>query len=191
VTLWDHLKSVARQMLRDPRGAARGLMQADVPRNVVLMAFFAIMAVSVVATEPLLAAASQMLGGEPASPFARAVGSVIGGLAVVWLIWKVGGAFGGTGGFDHILLAFVFLETLFVIGLAGLIILTLIMPPLTGLAGIGFVVFWLWMFSNVVAEMHEYPSAWKAFGVVVMSWVAVNYASMMVVSLLSGGPANV
>ena len=194
MTLWDRLVQIGRQMLREPREAASALVQLDMPRNMIFMAFLAIMALSVVATEPLLAVAATMLPGDPAMPFARAIGSTLGGLGVVWVIWKVGGLWSGKASFDNILLAFVCVEVIFVAGLIGLLILTAIMPPLAGLAGLGFIVFWLWIFSNVVAEMHDFSSAWKAFGLVALSWVVVNYASLMILNLFSGvagGPSNV
>lgn len=194
MTLWDQLMATTRQMLREPREAARVMMAIDLSRETVMMAFLAVMAVSIIATEPLLAVASSMLPGDAASPFMRAIGSTLGGLAVVWVIWKAGAFLGGAGQFDHILLGFVVLEAVFVIGIVGLLVLTAVMPPLAGLAGLGFVMFWIWMFSNVVAEMHGFPSAWKAFGVVALSWVIVNYASMLILNLLAGvagGPSNV
>ena len=194
MSLLDDVLGIARQMVREPRDAGASLGQLSLPRAVIFMAFVAVTAVSVIVTEPLLAIAATMIEGEPMAPLARAIGSTLGGLATVWVIWKVGGLLQGTGSFDQIFLGFVFLEGIFILAIVGLLILVSLVPAIAGLAGIAFVCDWLWMVANVMAELHGFPSAWKAFGVVVMSWVIVNYASIMVMNVLTGmagGPSNV
>ena len=194
MSLWDHLFKTAAKMLREPRAAASDLVRADLSREVVLMAFFAIMAVSIIATEPLLSMAASMFEGEPLPPFRRALGSAIGGLAFVWVTWKLGGLLGGRGTFDQILLSFVFMEGILIVAIFGLLLLTFTIPAIAGMAGIAFICYWVWMYSNVVAEVHEFPSAWKALGVVALSMILVNYAGILIASLLFGaseGAVNV
>ena len=194
MTLWTQLMDAARRMLREPREAAADLCALDVPRDALLMALVAVMAVSVVVTEPMLAFASTAFGAETLPPLIRAVGSTLGGIALVWVVWKMGDMFGGAGTFNHVLVNFVVLEAMFVIGIAGLLVLMALMPAAAGLAGLGFIFFWLWMFANALAEVHKFPSAWKAFGIVVAAWVIVNYAGVLLMGLVSGvvgGPSNV
>lgn len=184
----------ARRMLREPREAAADLCAMDVPRDVLLMALVAVMAVSVIVTEPMLAMASSVFETETLPPLLRATGSTLGGFALVWVVWKMGEMFGGSGSFSHVLVNFVVLETIFVIGIAGLLVLMALMPAVAGLAGLGFIFYWLWMFTNALAEVHKFPSAWKAFGIVLAAWVVVNYAGVLLMGLVSGlagGPSNV
>lgn len=194
MTLWTQLMDAARRMLREPREAAAELCDLDVSRDVLLMALVAVMAVSVIVTEPMLAMASSVFEAETLPPLVRAIGSTLGGMALVWVVWKMGEMFGGTGTFNCVLINFVVLEAVFVIGIAGLLVLMALMPAAAGLAGLGFVFYWLWMFANALAEVHKFPSAWKAFGIVVAAWVIVNYAGVLLMGLVSGvagGPSNV
>lgn len=173
-------------MLREPREAAAELIGLEFRREVLISAFFAMIAVSIIATEPMLTAAASVFPGDPLPPLLRAVGSAIGGLAIVWVIWKAGTMMGGQGSFDQLLLGFILLEVVFIVGIIGLLLLMVAVPPLAGFFGIGFICYWLWLISNVFAELHGFPSAWKAFGVVVISWIVVNYTSVMILGLLTG-----
>ncbi len=194
MTVWTQLMNAARRMLREPREAADDLRAIDLSRDVLLMALVAVMAVSIIVTEPMLAMASTFFDAEALPPLFRAIGSTLGGLAVVWVIWKLGGVFGGSGSFDQILACFVVLEAIFVIGIAGLLAVMVFVPVLAAPLALGFIFFWLWMFANAVSGVHAFPSAWKAFGLVVAAWVIVNYASVILMGLVSGlvgGPSNV
>ena len=194
MTHWDHIIAIAKRMLREPREAAGEIMDLRMPVGTLVPAFVVVMILSVIVTEPLLVLASSMFPGEPLPPLLRAIGSVVGGLAVVWVIWKLGGLFGGQARFEQVLLAFVFLELIFTGGVLGLLILTALLPYLAGFAGIGFVIYWLWMFAVTLDEVQGFRSPWKAFAVVLMSWVIVNYTSLLVLNLLAGlfgGPSNV
>lgn len=181
-------------MLREPREAAAELIGLEFQREILISAFVAMIAVSIIATEPMLNAAAAVFPGEPLPPLMRAIGSALGGLAIVWIIWKAGTVMGGEGSFDQLLLGFVLAEVVFLVGIIGLLVLMVFVPTLAGLFGLGFIIYWLWLISNVFAELHGFPSAWKAFGLVVGSWMAVNYASILILSLFSGvvgGPSNV
>ncbi len=181
-------------MLRDPRVAAAELIGLEFRREVLISAFLAMIAVSIIATEPMLNAAASIFPGDPLPPLARAFGSALGGLAIVWVIWKAGSMMGGQGTFDQLLLGFILLEVVFIAGIVGLLMMMVALPPLAGLLGVGFICYWLWLISNVYAELHGFPSAWKAFGVVVVSWMVVNYTSVIVLGLLTGlfgGPTDV
>lgn len=194
MTLWEHLISLARRMPREPRQATAELIEIDLPREVTVVAYLVVMAISVIVTEPLLAAASTVFPGEPLPPLVRAVGSTLGGLAVVWGIWKFGALIKGRGSFDQVFQTFVVLEGIFVLGILGLLVLVVLLPALAGLVGLAFIAYWLWMLAQAMAEVHGFPSAWKAFGIIVLSWVIVNYASIILLNLFSGllgGPSNV
>ncbi|MDA8584723.1 hypothetical protein N9L47_00475 [Rhodobacteraceae bacterium] len=194
MTLWEHLLTITRRMLREPREAAAELIGLEFRLDVLLSAFIAMIAVSIIATEPLLKATAQLFPAEPLPPLLRAIGSAFGGLAIVWVLWKAGGRIGGRATFDQILLGFVLLEVVFIVGIVGLLLLIVAVPTLAGIIALAFVFYWVWMMCNVIAELHGFPSAWKALGLIVVSWVVVNYASILVLDLLSnlvGGPSNV
>ena len=105
------------------------------------------------------------------------------------------GAFlGGKGGFDQVFAVFVVLEGIFVAGITVLLVFMALIPAVAGLAGLGFVIFWIWMFSNALTRVHEFRSAWKAFGIVVVSWIVMNYLGALVMDLVAGmvgGSSNV
>lgn len=194
MTLWDRLKEIARQMVREPRDAAMALARLDLPRNAVMMAYLTVMAVSVIVTEPMLVVAAQFFQGAIPPPLFRAVGSSIGGLALVWVMWKMAAMMGGRAGFDQVLANFVLLESLFLGGIAALLVVMVLLPALAGLIGIGFIVYWLWLFAQSFAGLQGFPSAWKALGIVIVSWIIVNYLSGLVMGPLSGlfgGATNV
>ena len=127
-------------------------------------------------------------------PLARAIGSTLSALVFVWVLWKMGALMGGTGQFDQVFATFVVLEAIFVLGVAAFSVLMILLPTLAALAGLGFGVYWIWMFSNALAEVHRFPSAWKALGIVVVAWIIMNYLGVVLMGLVSGvvgGPSNV
>ena len=194
MTQWEHLTGIARQMVREPREATRALLAVQLPAGVLAPAFVVVMILSVLVTEPLLTIAATVLPGDPMAPLPRALGSIAGGLAVVWVITKLGTTFGGDGRFDQALLVFIFLELIFSVGVIALLVLTALLPYLAGLAAIAFGVYWLWMFAVALDEVFGLASPWKAFGLVIVSWVIVNYASLLILNLMAGifgGPSNV
>ena len=88
MTLWEALFQSLRKMGREPRFAARDLLALSLPKGALGIGFLIVMLLSVIATEPLLRLAGQMFPGDPLPPILRAIGSVLGGLAVAWVIWN-------------------------------------------------------------------------------------------------------
>lgn len=194
MTLWDRLIEIARLMLREPRTAGLELAGLNLSREVILTAYLAVMAISVIVTEPMLVVAVDFFQGQLPNPLFRAFGSSLGGLALVWLLWKMASLLGGRAEFDHVFANFVLLEAVFIGGITALLILMVLLPALAGLIGIGFMVYWLWLFSQSLAGIAAFPSAWKALGILVFSWIIVNYLSGLIMGPLSallGGSTHV
>lgn len=194
MTLWSQLIEIARRTVREPRDATADLCRLNLPRDVLMIGFLAVMVCSVIVTEPMLAFAASVFESEPMPPLARAIGTTISSLIFVWVLWKMGEMMGGSGQFDHVFATFVVLEAIFVIGIAGFSVLMVLVPTIAAMAGLGFGIYWLWMFSNALAEVHRFPSAWKALGIVVVAWIIMNYLGVLLMGLITGlvgGPSNV
>ena len=182
---WDEIVSLARRFPREPRETTAEITQMNIPREALGPAFLAVIILSVVVTEPMLAVAPMAFTEVP-PPVMRALWTSIFSLALVWAIWRIGTGMGGRARFDHVLIVFVLLELVFSVGIGAMMVLLLAVPTLAGLAGLAFIGYWIWLFGVTISEVHELGSALKALFVVFLAWLMVYFGGFVVMLLVSG-----
>ncbi len=187
MTLWDRLPGIALNMLREPRSSAAELFRLGVPRDAVWMSFVLVIVLYVIAVERFLPMAEALVMPVPTlPPLLRAGLELCSELFLVWVLWKMGGAFGGQGRFEQVLLVFVFAWMYFTAGVVLLPILAAFSFTLTGLVGIAFFIHWVWLFISVMAEAHGFKSLWTSFVLFVLSWIALFLFSFLVSPIVIG-----
>ena len=187
MTLGERLLGIALNMLREPRSSAAELFRIAVPRDAVWMSFVLVIVLYVIAVERFLPMAEALVMPVPTlPPLLRAVLELCSELFLVWVLWKIGGVFGGHGRFEQVLLVFVFVWMYFTAGVVLLPILATISFTLTGLVGIVFFIHWVWLFVSVMAEAHGFKSLWTSFVLFVMSWIALFLFSFLVSPIVIG-----
>jgi hypothetical protein len=193
MTLSDRMMQLTMLTLRDPRQATRVLLAEGVPMRARTAGLLLVAVVSAVLASLQLRLNPQEL--DPfsafmqASPFRAAVVQW-GFLALsVFLITRVGRAFGGTGSSPDALLIVVWLQCLTLVLQVLQLVATVVAPPLAGIIGLGGFALFLWLMTHFIAELHGFRSRGLVFLGMVMTAIAAGLVIGMVLILLVGPEA--
>jgi Yip1 domain len=182
----------ARHTFRNPRDGARRIMALDVPMNARWLAL-ALMAIgSAILTHVSLAmiplADRDAVINMMESPLRTAVlqGALLA--VLVYAIFAVGRARGGTGSLADALIVMIWLQLLMLCLQIAQLLLQALLPPLAAVVNLaGFAIF-LWLLTNFVAEVHGFRSLVAVFGGIVLGVILLGFALSVVLLLLTGGP---
>jgi hypothetical protein len=180
---------LARLSLKNPRAAARALLAEDVPlaaRSAGLTLIAVLSAILLFPSFALLPPEDFVSSFLAQSPVRAAVVQWLALLISVFLIYRVGRAFGGQGGLADAMLVVVWLQLLMLgVQVAQLLALILI-PPLAGLIGlVGFIGF-TWLTVNFIAELHGFRSLGLVFAGMIVTFIAAAFVLAILLGLLLG-----
>jgi len=192
MTLGTRMGDLARMTFRDPQQAARALLAEGVPlrarsAGLLLVAVLSALLASLQIDnrETLDPFSSLML----ASPLQAAAFQWLFLAATVFLMHRVGRAFGGRGSFADALLVVVWLQ-LIMLGFQVLqFVLVPLAPNFAGLVGLASFVIYLWLMTVFVAELHGFTSRGMVFLVMLLTALAAGFLLAMVLILILGPEA--
>lgn len=192
MTLGARLASLMQLTLRDPQQAARALLAEGVPVRARTAGLL------LVAILSALLASVQVEGRQNLDPFSafmlaspfRAAVFQWGFLAVsVLLIHRVGRMFGGRGSFADALLVVVWLQVVMLGFQALQLVVAPIAPSFAGLIGLVSLVFYLWLMTVFIAELHGFASRGLVFLGMMLSGLAAGFLLAIVMMLVVGPEA--
>lgn len=192
MTLGARLASLMQLTLRDPQQAARELLAEGVPVRARTAGLL------LVAILSALLASVQVEGRQNLDPFSafmlaspfRAAVFQWGFLAVsVLLIHRVGRMFGGRGSFADALLVVVWLQVVMLGFQALQLVVAPIAPSFAGLIGLVSLVFYLWLMTVFIAELHGFASRGLVFLGMMLSGLAAGFLLAIVMMLVVGPEA--
>lgn len=192
MTLGARMADLARLTLRDPQQAARVLLSEGVPlrarsAGLLLVAILSALLASLqVGNRDSLDPFSALM---LASPIRAAVFQWLFLAATVFLMHRVGRAFGGRGSFADALLVVVWLQ-LIMLGFQVLqFVLFPLVPSLAGLIGLASFVIYLWLMTVFITELHGFSARGMVFLVMLLTALAAGFLLAMVLILLFGPEA--
>ena len=166
MTLTDFLKA-ARYTVREPRAAARWVLQLGLP---VPARWTALALMAVLST--LLVMLDLQIIGTPGDPMVQAALANPMPLAAVqmlilalsaWLMARIGQIFGGTGQFSDAVMLVVWMQAVLLVLQVAQILAALVSLPLSDVvAFVGFAIS-MWLMTNFVAELHGFTSLTRVF----------------------------
>ena len=180
------LMPLVRSTLTDPRAAAATIAAWPLTREVLWtgLALVAALNALLISAGFALAPPPMELPGYFSMPLMLFV--LLAGLIVLYvhaLCW-VGRALGGEGRVDTLLAAVVWLQGLRLCAQAGVLLLTLAVPPL-GLLASFVVTFWgLWILLNFVAELLNLSGLLQAAGVLLGAAIGVLFGPGFLLTLI-------
>jgi hypothetical protein len=192
MTLGARLASLLQLTLRDPQQAARSLLAEGVPVRARTAGLL------LVAILSALLASVQVEGRQNLDPFSafmlaspfRAAVFQWGFLAVsVLLIHRVGRMFGGRGSCSDALLVVVWLQVIMLGFQALQLVVAPLAPNFAGLIGLISLVFYLWLMTVFIAELHGFASRGLVFLGMMLTGLAAGFALAIVMMLLVGPEA--
>lgn len=192
MTLGARMADLARLTFRDPQRAARALLSEGVPlrarsAGLLLVAVLSALLASLQVGNPdsLDPFSALML----ASPIQAAVFQWLFLAATVFLMHRVGRAFGGQGSFADALLVVVWLQ-LIMLGFQTLqFLLVPLAPNFAGLVGLASFAIYLWLMTVFIAELHGFASRGMVFLVMILTALAAGFLLAMVLILILGPEA--
>ncbi len=169
------LPALVGMTLRRPRDAAAIIRDWQFGRDVLWSALALVAVINTFLILLLIALTPPdfVLPGYFNSPLALFL--LLAGVLVIYvnaLFW-VGRAMGGTGDLGDLLAMIIWLQALRAAAQFGIVVVTLLMPPLGLLASLVVAVWGLWIFLNFVMVALHLPTALHALGVVIAAAVAL------------------
>ncbi len=174
--------------IRAPQDEARWVKSIDLPRGSRWEALLLIVVISVIlgqiSTFIVLGETNVIMGPLLANPMMAGILQMSLLVLMVFAIFWIGRAMGGTGGFGDAILLVAWLQFIMacvqVIQTAAL----LLIPPLASLIGVvGFVLFF-WLLTNFIAELHGFRSLGQVFLMVIVALVGVAFGLSLILAMI-------
>lgn len=182
--------------LRDPREGLRAVQGLGIPQGFLWQLLVLVIALSVVLAYGNLALSPVDLDAAEAvipSPFLLAI--ILGSSMVgtVFAAYFVGRACGGTGRFDEVLLAMIWMQAVMLVIQVAQTLVGLILPPLGDMIALFAIAAMFWLLTNFVAEVHGFTSLARVFIMILATilGVAIGMAVLLVFIGATGGQGSV
>ncbi len=182
---------LAREIISDPRGAARMIIYSRIPMNARWLALAVVVVLSVVFGQlsvTLMMQPAGMMGAVLTSPSVSILLQAGVLLMIAIAMHQVGRMFGGGGNFPDAMLLVAALQGVMILVQVVQIVALLLLPPLAGIVSlIGFGVF-LWVLTGFVAELHGFRSLLNVFGMVIVTAFSIAFLLAMLLAMIGIAP---
>ena len=187
MTLGGFVTSVI-DTLRAPKEAARWVMSFDMTRGERWMALFLVVLLSVIlqqATTMLFPqTVDSLLADLLSRPLTVATIQMSIMVLLVFAIYWIGRARGGTGDFGDAILLLTWVQCVLVFLQVLQTIFLFLMPPLAGLLGVLGIFVFFWLLTNFIAELHGFKSLGLVFAMIVLSGLGIAFGMALIMSLI-------
>lgn len=190
MTLKD-LAALALDTLRDPRGTGERLiaMQIGLPVLWTALALASVLSALLFSLNIALFPANFPMPGLFLNPVLYAV-VLAGGMVIsMHLLTWMGAMLGGRGALAEVTVLLVWLQYLRLAAQAGLLLLTMLMPPLGMMATIVVAFYSLWLLLNFLDVAHRFGSLGKAAVLLLLTVVGIIVGLSFLLALI-GVPAS-
>ncbi|MEQ8258221.1 MULTISPECIES: Yip1 family protein [Roseovarius] len=189
------LKPLFVTTIRNPRGAAERAIALNWPAQALWTALTLISVVTSAVVAALVQAAplpegdlGRLLEASPvySSPLIFAATQWARAVFSVFMLFWIGRALGGRGTVPDILAVITLLQAVSFVMVAGFTIVGLVIPFLSSLGLLVFIVWWMWAVSNMLDVAHGFDSPLKAFGVMVIAIFGVVVGLSIIMGVIGG-----
>lgn len=180
------LLAMAWRTVRNAREGAEEILSLGVPREALWTALALVVVVSTLLTQAtsLMLTGQAMMPGLPIGPTAAGFIQLLILVVMVFAIFWIGRAMGGSGSFEEAVLLVAWLQFIMVCLQVLQTVAIFVMPPLTGVIGIfGFVLF-LWLLTNFIAVLHGFKSLVQVFLMIVVSAIGIAFGLSLILTLI-------
>ena len=187
ITLQTLLRN-AWDTVRSPREGAAWVMTFQMPRAERWLLLLLITVLSVIMAHIsgllLLSQTDVFMGQILASPFVSTILQMSLLVITVFIIFWMGRAMGGQGGFGDTILLVAWLQ--FIMGCLQVIQLfaMITIPALGSLLGVVGLVMFFWLLTNFVAELHGFQSLGQVFAMVIVALIGLAFAMSILLTLI-------
>lgn len=189
MTLTDFLKA-ARYTVREPRAAARWVLQLGlpVPARWTALALMAVLSTLLVMLDLQIIGApgDPMLQAALANPMPLAAVQMLILALSAWLMARIGQIFGGTGQFSDAVMLVVWMQAVLLVLQVAQILAALVSLPLSEVVAFAGFAISMWLMTNFVAELHGFTSLTRVFLGILGSGLALVVALAMLLTVVMG-----
>ncbi|MGY6635360.1 MAG: YIP1 family protein [Alkalilacustris sp.] len=182
---------LARDIVADPRAAARAIILSRLPMNARWLALALVVVLSVIFGQisvALMMSPSGMMGAMLSGPGTSILLQAGVLLLMAVAMQQVGAMFGGGGNFPDAMLLVACLQGVMILIQMVQIVALMLLPPLAGIVSlVGFGVF-LWVLTGFVAEMHGFRSLLSVFGMILVTAFAIAFVLAMLLAMAGIAP---
>lgn len=187
------IPDLIRQTLRDPRGAARRLIEMQLPAGPMWQALALVVLLSVLTGQGATLLVGGMPSGETMLPgffFSPVLLSVVQGILLVLMVLAVHGigrAFGGQGELPDAIVLVTWLQFLMVCLQIVQGIAMILLPPVASLLGLAGIVAFFYLLTLFVCELHGFDRPGVVFFGILASMIGIVLALSILLGLLGLG----
>lgn len=187
LTLNDLLR-LAMESVRDPREGARRVTEAGLPRDARWQALLLVVVVSVLLGQfsAVIApgGADVLMAPFLANPLATALVQLGLVAIMVYAVYWIGRAMGGTGSFEDTILLIAWMQFIMICVQVVQTVALILIPPVASLIGLLGLGLFFWLLTNFVAELHGFESLGKVFLMILVSIVGIAFGLSLILSLI-------
>ena len=186
--MYQTLKVLVRDTLKDPHGTARYLLAGTPTVSQAFELAVAVSALNVILTSLLSAffpgPPNPLLDGLSQNPIFFAIMHLMLMMITSILVFIIGRMFGGKGDFAESLYLLAWVQgIMFLIQLAALPVV-LVLPGLAVLVNLGVFVYFVYLTVVFIAELHGFQSLWQVFIGAVATSFAVSFGILTILALI-------
>jgi hypothetical protein len=181
----NNLLAMAWRTVKNPREGAVELLSLGIPREALWPALALVVVLSII----LANLAALLLAGDPAT--AMPVGPAATGfiqlallVVMVFAVFWIGRAMGGTGSFEEAILLVAWLQFVMVclqVVQTGVLLISTPIAEIFGLLGIAL---FLWLLTNFVAVLHSFGSLFRVFVMILVSAFGIAFGLSILLTLI-------
>ena len=189
MTLTDFLKA-ARYTVREPRAAARWVLQLGLPTPArwTALALMAVLSTLLVMLDLQIIGApgDPMLQAALANPMSLAAVQMLILALSAWLMARIGQIFGGTGQFSDAVMLVVWMQAVLLVLQVAQILAALVSLPLSDVVAFAGFAISMWLMTNFVAELHGFTSLSRVFLGILGSGLVLVVALAVLLTVVMG-----
>ncbi len=182
------LLQLAWTTVRTPRDGARVIKSVVLPRSARWEVLFLIVVISVflaqISTYLITGQATIVMGPFLANPIMACIIQMSLLIIMVFAIYWIGHAMGGTGSFEDAILLVAWMQFVMVCLQVIQTVSLVLLPPLATLIGIAGLGLFFWLLTNFIAELHGFTSLGRVFLMVIASLFGIAFGLSLILSLI-------
>ena len=182
----NSLLAMVWRTIRNPREGAEEVLSLGVPREALWTALLLVVVMSILLAQgtSLLVTGTPSMGGLPISPVVAGFVQFLLMVVMIFAIFWIGRAMGGTGSFEEAILLVAWLQFIMVCLQAVQTVALLIVPPFAGLIGVFGLVLFLWLLTNFIAVLHGFNSLAQVFLMILVSTFGLAFGLSLILTLI-------
>jgi hypothetical protein len=180
----NNLVAMAWRSVKNPREGAAEILALGIPREALWPALALVVVLSILLANVTALLLSSEATAMPVGPAATGFIQLALLVVMVFAVFWIGRAMGGTGSFEESILIVTWLQFIMVclqVVQAAILVLS---TSLAGIFGLLAVVLFLWLLTSFVAVLHGFSSLFRVFVMILVSAFGIAFGLSIILTLI-------